>query len=101
MISDRETMKLYRHPGDLRVIQKLRYGPDYGHGFLGLFKALFEGRLEEVIKDPGPPFIDEKDVHKYVGTLVGMCEDAGIDIPNAGKDLRKASMEYSTDSLFE
>jgi len=57
-ISDKESLKLSKRPTHREVV-KLRYSADYGHGFLGLFNALFEGDVEQVIKDPGPPYVDE------------------------------------------
>lgn len=76
MINDKVTQKLIRSGVPHSQIISLRYGPDYGHGFLGLFKALFEGRLEEVLNDPGPPFVDKKHYPVIMRTLLQLAHES-------------------------
>lgn len=103
-ISDKESLKLYRDPTHREVV-KLRYFSDYGHGFLGLFNALFEGKIEEVIKDPGPPYIDERHIPVIKETLYNLA--SGIKGQNKPFPdwLKKCKgdpfSKISYDSLFE
>ncbi|MBD3260823.1 MAG: hypothetical protein GF334_03970 [Candidatus Altiarchaeales archaeon] len=108
MISDRETQKLHTLSGSsgrYSEIIKLRYGPDYGSGFLGLFQALFQGRLIEVIRDPGPPYVAEKDIPLIARTLCNLAEGIGKSSsihPSYRKYMSKSKeSNVSTDSLFE
>jgi hypothetical protein len=80
-------------------------GPDYGHGFLGLFNALFNGNLEEVINDPGPPFLSREDAKKYANFLINVCEDVGIKCHKNAYKYKTSNLRFyencSKDSLFE
>lgn len=68
-ISDAVSMRLHRGGVSHQQVLELRYFADYGHGFLGLFRALLDGNLEEVIRDPGPPYVDEKHLPTIMRTL--------------------------------
>lgn len=68
-ISDPVSKRVQKSGPVYRRLEELRYYADYGHGFLGLFSALFEGNIEEVIKDPGPPDVNEEDLPMVVRTL--------------------------------
>jgi len=103
-ISDKETMKLYRNPTHQQVV-KLRYASDYGHGFLGLFTAIFNGNIDEVIKDPGPPYVDERHIPIIKETLYNLAcgvEGQNKPFPNWLKKCKgKPFAKISHDSLFE
>ena len=105
MISDQVSMKLYRHPAVYGQLARLRMGPDYGHGFQGLFNALFNGDLEDVINDPGPPFLSKEDAEKYANFLINVCEDCGIKIPKKSYKYKTSNLKFyencSKDCLFE
>lgn len=104
-INDPISNSLYRNPTDHRGVVRLRYAPDYGHGFLGLFNALFEGKIEEVIRDPGPPFIYEKDIPAIVKTLYSFLYFSNLRSRIPKKYLRYVKdfvppETYSKDNLF-
>lgn len=105
IVSDSVSNKLHRGPVNHDDVIELRYFADYGHGFLGLFKALFEGNLEEVIKDPGPPFIDKDHIPVIMRTLLQLAHKSQSrnKIPKKYASIVKdlPSIEPSTDSLFE
>lgn len=76
IVSDEVSHKLHRVRPLHRDVVELRYFADYGHGFLGLFRALFEGNLDEVINDPGPPFVDKAHIPMIRKTLLRMAKDS-------------------------
>ena len=104
LISDKVSQNLHKAQTYNAEVARLRYKSDYGHGFLGLFNALFEGRLEEVIRDPGPPYVDEKDIPLIKKTLLQMAyaSKARDKIPaKYAADLKDLPpLETSQDSLF-
>jgi hypothetical protein len=105
-ISDEVSKRLHRS-GKIphNEVVELRYFADYGHGFLGLFKALFEGRLEEVIRDPGPPFVDEAHIPVIKRTLLQLVHESQsrnkIPLKYASDVKALPPLQTSTDSLFE
>lgn len=104
MISDKVTMRLNRIALKHGVLNQLRMGPNYGHGFLGLFNALFHGDLEDVINDPGPPFLDPKEAKEVANCLINFCEASGIKIPHRNRKYKTSSIDLnncSKDPLFE
>jgi len=104
MISDKVTMRLNRIASKHGVLNQLRTGPNYGHGFLGLFSALFNGNLEDVINDPGPPFLSCEDAKQVANCLINFCEESGIKIPHRNRKYKTSSIDLnncSKDCLFE
>lgn len=104
-ISDSVSQKLHRSLVRHDDVVELRYFADYGHGFLGLFKALFEGNLEEVIKDPGPPTVDKAHIPVIMRTLLQLAHESQSrnKIPKKYASIIKdiPPIKSSTDSLFE
>lgn len=81
---DKVSRKLYGPNVTPQDLVELRYFADYGHGCLGLFAAMFEGRLEDVLNEPGPPYMDEKDIPLVVRTLFSYVAhtEYGVNIPS-------------------
>lgn len=86
-------------------IVKLRYFSDYGHGFLGLFRALAEGRFEEVVNDPGPPFIAPEHIPILKRTLLRLAKSGpghrAMPKKYAAEMKSLPPLKVSYDSLFE
>lgn len=106
-INDKVSQKIHNQKGvpvHGEVIE-LRYFADYGHGFLGFFRAFFEGRIEEIIKDPGPPYLQEEDIPRVVKTLYSFLVYSSYS-HNIPEKYQKHVANYeptpiSKDSLFE
>lgn len=103
-ISDKVSQRLHGPHLTHREVSRLRYASDYGHGFLGLFRALFNGDIEAVVRDPGPPYIDEKDIPMVVRTLYSFLKGTEYE-RNIPKKYRIHLADYkpiepSSDSLF-
>ena len=104
-ISDSVSQKLYKPTLSHREVMRLRYASDYGHGFLGLFKALAEGNLERLIRDPGPPYIDEKHIKAVMANLLSLARGSKFKdkihpkYADVLKDHKKT--DISRDTLFE
>ena len=102
-ISDSVTMKLYLSGNKVAKLSELRMSPYYGHGFLGLFNALFHGNLEDVINDPGPPFLSREEAKKYANYLINFCEQSGVKIPKKAYKYKTSNIDLDDcpkDSLF-
>lgn len=103
-ISDPISKRVQKSVPSYRMLEELRYYADYGHGFLGLFSALFEGNIEEVIKDPGPPDVREEDLPLVVRTLysfvVGTEYERNIPAKYRKHLKRFKKPVLSSDSLF-
>lgn len=104
-ISDKVTKRVNSPNARLGDIVKLRYFSDYGHGFLGLFRALAEGRFEEVVKDPGPPFIAPEHIPILKRTLLQLAKSGpgrrAMPQKYAAEIERVPPLKVSYDSLFE
>jgi len=106
-ISDKVSQRI--QAGDRGEFVKLRYSCDYGHGFLGLFAALFKGNIEEVIDDPGPPYVDKAHMPMIVRNLYFLYNEGNGN--EHLKDIPKKYHKYicdiselnkpSSDCLFE
>lgn len=103
-ISDKVSLRINKEKPLHRDVVELRYFADYGHGFLGLFRALFEGRIEDVIRDPGPPYISDEDIPAIVKTLYSFIinTEYAVNIPKKyKKHIRNfEEIPVSKDSLF-
>lgn len=100
--SDKVSLRLNQTNVFHSDVERLRYFSDYGHGFLGLFRALFDGKLEEVIRDLGPPFIAEEHIPMIMKSLLGLAQKSKYsqNIPKKYAFILEEP-KVSSDSLFE